>query len=141
MSRSSALRSSREHGELLRGFPIVLRGVFLDTEPAALGRVHSDVGMLQELFGILAVVRIDGDADTAADLQHHSVPHERLPQRGQNPVSDLTGLVRSAEPRQQHGELVAAEPGHRVVVAHAVVQPRWPPPGAAGHRARGPSCR
>ena len=91
---------------------------------AALGRVHRDVGVLQELASGLAVVRVERDADADADLEDQAVDAERLGQRIDQALGHPARGREIGRARQQHRELVAAQPRHGVDPAQRPLQPR-----------------
>jgi len=61
---------------------LVDRGV-VDDEPGVglLGGVHGDIGVLQQLGGVAAVVGVDGDPDTGVQVEADPVQGERLVER------------------------------------------------------------
>ena len=85
-----------------------------------LGQVHGIVCGPQQRVGLLTILRIEADTDTDRNL--HSVPFEG--ERPRNGIQNLQGnrvCVPNLAPRFQHDhELVAADTGHGVAVAHAV---------------------
>ena len=68
-------------------------------------------------------VRYQIDADAAADLHPTLLQLERLGQRPDHPRRAPVGVLPSAGQAHEHGELVAAQPRHRVAVAHHGAQP------------------
>src|SRR5471030_93119 len=84
---------------------------------ALLGAEHGDVGQPQQRFGVAAILRVDADADAAADPQIVAVDQEGLGQRGQQLVRHHARLVVLADVEQADGEFVAAQPRHQVLVA------------------------
>ena len=87
-----------------------------------LGPVHGQVGVAQQLVGAVDVAVHPGDAHAAPDVQLAPVDLERLAQPFQHPVGHLDDVDVVAGVLDQHGELVAAEPGHGVAGPHAGVQ-------------------
>ena len=87
-----------------------------------LGPVHGQVGVAQQLVGAVDVALHPGDAHAAPDVQLAPVDLERLAQPFQHPVGHLDDVDVVAGVLDQHGELVAAEPGHGVAGPHAGVQ-------------------
>ncbi len=99
------------------------RVVHLDLGVALLRLVHRHVSGTQQLLDVHAVLRGQRDAHAALQLQRDVTELERLLQRGQHPLGDLAGVDPGQHPRQVEGELVAAEPGHRVVRAQHPTDP------------------
>ena len=90
---------------------------------AGLRRVHRDVGVAEQLVGVLVRVAPDGDADRAADDEVLAGDRERHLERLDDPARDG---VRPAQPvlvRQQQRELVAAQPRREVVAPDAALDP------------------
>ena len=84
-----------------------------------LGEVHRDVGALQQQVDVVSVSRIARDADARLDVQRQPVDEERLLERREDPLDHvLEDARRLADVRDEDAELVAAEPGHRVGLAH-----------------------
>ena len=84
-----------------------------------LGRVHRDVGVAQQVVGLVALLEAGGDADAGRHLQVLPVDRERDGERGDEARRDGH---RGAELRlveQQDRELVAAEAGGHVAGADA----------------------
>jgi hypothetical protein len=88
-----------------------------------LGRVHGDVGVLEQFGGVVAVVGVDGDPDAGVQVQGHPVQDERRMQGGAELVGDR-GRPLGGRPWDQHGELVPAEPGHGVDLPQRSLEPR-----------------
>ena len=96
--------------------------------PHLLGLVHGHVGTSDEVVAIIGVVRIDGDADTAAygDLGH-SAQLQRLAHLGEHEIRHfLRPLARLVE-RHQGGELVPAEPRQLHVPRADLLEPTGHP--------------
>ncbi len=68
------------------------------------------------------MLRTEDDADGRSDRQLLALDDERLDERGEERVGHLDRLVEVVEIGQQNGELVAAEPRHRVGGAQAARQ-------------------
>src|SRR5439155_3598531 len=73
-----------------------------------------DVRTLEQLLGVLAVTREDGDADARLQLQHEPVNLERLLQRTSNSLRDKQGARAVVRAQKNERELVAAEARHSV---------------------------
>ena len=99
--------------ELPRGRSVHRLGVELEVVPVmALRVVHRRVGVAHQRLEVLAVRGIDGDAD-AGRREELVVAHRNRPgEFVQHALSDLGGILARSEPREQHGELVAAQPRH-----------------------------
>ena len=106
----------------------------VDALAAALGDVHGDVGVAQQLGLVDGLALVEGDADAGADGDLPADQGERRAQGGQDPLGEHP---RRLEIRVlgQDGELVAAQPADGVVLAQAAAQPgpdlaQQPVPGA-----------
>ncbi len=111
----------RQHREAGRVVAVVLGGVDRGRVAGALGDVHRDVGAAEQQAGVRAVLRVRGDADARAHLQALLLQHERLLEQPEAfPRQRLRG--RQARAGQEQGELIAAEPGHRVGRADLLAQ-------------------
>ena len=86
---------------------------------ATLGRVHRVVGMTQQGLLLLAMFRVQGDADAGADLHGVSFQLVGLQQHGADLLGDgkRVSVVRNAV--QHHHELIATQPRHHVRLADA----------------------
>ena len=82
-----------------------------------------------------------GDADARPGVHLAAVDHDRLVQGVEDPLGDLDHGLGVGGVLEEHGELVAAEPGRRVAGAQAAAQPvgHRPQQLVAGAVARG--CR
>jgi len=87
-----------------------------------LARVEGDVGVFQQDLRAVAVLGVGGDADAGADGDLPAVEFHRRGEAGDQAGRELRGVFRRCG-RQHNGELVAAEAGHGVAVAHAMQQP------------------
>ena len=106
------------------GAVLVQRGVEQHEPGVGLfGRVHGDVGALQQLVGVGGVVGIQGHADAGFHVQAQPLECERLLEGGLQLVGDGHGTLAGGDLGQQHGELVAAEPGDGVDLAQRAAQP------------------
>ena len=72
----------------------------------ALGAVHRDVGLAQQLRGLVAA---DGDAERHLDVDLAAGDDDRRAQRGGDPLGHEHRLVDLTQVLQQHRELVAAQ--------------------------------
>ncbi len=97
--------------------------VSLHPAAALLRQVHRHIGVLHQQLEPGRVVRIEGKPDARLDLDRHALQADRLGDGGTQPGGDLAGRAHLADWRQQHGELVAAEPRHYVTGPDAVRQP------------------
>ena len=91
--------------------------------PAALGLVHGRIGVADELRGVLAILRVQADADAGAHI-HLLAAFERegLPQALEDGGRHLAGLLRVAQVFEHEDELVATESAQGVFLAHALAQ-------------------
>jgi hypothetical protein len=94
-----------------------------------LGPIQRHVGAAQHLVGIPSVVGGQRDADAGAD--HHVVAVDviGLAQCRDQALGKGPGMLRSGDVSLQDGKLIAAQPGDRIEVAHAIAQ-------ASGHGAQ-----
>ena len=91
---------------------------------AAFDRIHRLIGAFDERFSVVAVVRVEADADAGADLALFAGHRDRLGDgRKQAAAEDLNGGV-LADIGEQDGEFAATEARHPVAVAHGIAQPR-----------------
>ena len=86
--------------------------------------VHGDIRVLQQGLEIGAVLRRDGDADAGLDVEAGSLEHERSGEFGPDAPAQRLRVHRIGNVRQQDDELVTAEPGDAVALAHDGGQPR-----------------
>ncbi len=112
--------------ELAHGGVVHVLGVELVARRAAgLGRVHGQIGIAQDrgrvLLGRGEVVERDSDRGAGHDLA--PADREWALERGGDPVHDVQHVLLTAELGQQHGEAVDADPGERVLGAHAALDP------------------
>jgi hypothetical protein len=80
-----------------------------------LGPVHGDVRPLDELVDVPTVVGEQRDAEAAADGQREAVDHARRLHDVAQPLDEAGRLVQVDAVPQEHGELVAAQPGDDIV--------------------------
>ena len=112
-----------DQGQLL-GVVVVLLGVVVaDPGVRALGHLQGDVGVLQGQVGRLAVARHEDHAHARLDRDGQAGQVDLLLDRGLDPGQHRGGLELGAHPLQDEAELVAAEPGHGVLVADGLHQP------------------
>ena len=84
--------------------------------------VHRDVGVAQQLLGVVAGLR-ERDADAGGHQQFVAVDQERQPECIGHGGRDLLGLLERRDALEQHRELIAAEPGDRVGRPRALDEP------------------
>ena len=109
----------------LFGAAIAIGGVDRVPRAVALRHVHRDVGLLEQLVDRGGVRREARDPDASVDDQRAIAEEKRLLEI----LEDLArGQLRTRDvrDRQQHGELVAAEPRHGVGLPQC-------PPQSSGH--------
>ena len=80
----------------------------------ALGRVHGDVGVLEQRLGVLAVLGVERDPDARLDLDADVLELEALGDRRAHAGRRVERVLGAADVGEQDGELVAAEAGDRV---------------------------
>ncbi len=117
--RDRVLQRTRRH-ETVRDLFVVRVGEDADTGAAPLRAVHRDIGLAQQRLGVGRAGE-QGDADARADDDRLAVQLVRHRQRARDPLRDGRGGG-DVEPGQHDGELVAAEAGDDVVVAHPRAQ-------------------
>jgi hypothetical protein len=103
---------------------VLVHGRVVDQEPdmGLLGHVHGNVGVLEQLGGVAAVLGVDRDPDAGIQVEGHPADAEGLVERRTELVGDRTGPV-SGCARQQDRELVPAQPGNRVGSSEGPAQP------------------
>ena len=89
----------------------------------ALGVVHRDVRAADQRADVRPVVGRQGDADARAELDGDAADLERALERVEQPERELGRGAAVRQVAQQHGELVAAEPGQGVAAAQRLAQP------------------
>ena len=102
--------------------------------PAALGAVHRDVGVAQQVVRAGDPVAGRGDADARADRDLLAQDRERDPQRVDDAMGDIEGMTQRGVVLEQDRELVATETGGEVVGRDAGPEP-------LGHRDEEPVAR
>ena len=107
----------------------------------ALGHVHRDVGVAQQLVGRLVARRQHRDPDAGVDEELLAALRERRLERGQQPLGDHGRRRRRGRVLDQDRELVAAHPGERVAVAERATQPLGDARPGARRPRRGRGCR
>ena len=110
--------------EALQGPGVHGRVEHPDPGPAGrLGRVHGHVGVAQEPLGVL--VAASGQADPDAGPGQHLPPGHghRGAQDGRHPLAQGDRLALVGDLGDEHGELVAAEPGRQVARPQAAPEP------------------
>lgn len=85
----------------------------------ALGVVHRGVRVGQQRMGVLAVIRVDGDAD-AGGHQHLVAVHHHRPRDGFDQAVGHIGGVGWFHHFAEHDEFVAAQARHRVLGAQGL---------------------
>ena len=89
-----------------------------------LGRVTGHVGLSEQFLGRLDLAGNRHQADAHAHVERSPLPNERVvSNRRDKSCGDLGGLVDGAIV-QQHAELVASEPRHRVTLTHPALEQR-----------------
>ena len=107
--QTKACRSARVHRCVVERVP----------EACVLGHVHRRVSAPKKRFDVDTVAGRSGDADADSEVHGQSFKIDRLLDRRTNAANDLENL-RATRLGHEHGELVAAEPGDRVVLAQSL---------------------
>ncbi len=89
-----------------------------------LGLVHGGIRALDERLGVDAVLGEDADSDRCGDVELAPFDMEGIADGFEDLLGDERGVLGMTELGQEQRELVAAEAGHRVAVAHARLNPR-----------------
>jgi hypothetical protein len=89
--------------------------------PGGLGRVHRDVGVAQQPFG-REPRRAQRDAHARAHRHLAPVDPHRPAHRAHQALGEGRHVLRRPRRLDEHGELVAAEPRHRVAPARGALQ-------------------
>ena len=85
---------------------------------APLGLVHRFVPGLEEVPGLLAVLRVGHDPDADGNGQELlSGGHEGLAEDGADLLRHLLGHPERVHTRQQHDEFITTDAGHRIRAA------------------------
>ena len=87
-------------------------------------RIERQVGMHEQVLGVVGVDRIDGDAGAGARKDGGALEIDRLVDARQDALGNAVDVLAGAGARQDHDELVAAEPhaevGGAAGFAHAL---------------------
>ena len=94
---------------------------------ARLRVIHGGVGIAHDLVGVVVLGPAEGDADARRGEDFAPADRKGRAQRFLNPERDGVGLLLVAELVQQNGELVSAQPGERVALPQARLEPRATP--------------
>ena len=99
-----------------------LRAQHRQEEPAhaaavGLGLVEREVGVRDQFVHVRAVIGRDGDAGAGADMEDVVVDGERIRQPFEDRLDDVADDARVPAARDDHHELVAAEPAHQADLA------------------------
>ena len=88
-----------------------------------LGRIHREVGVLQEVEQLGAIARRQRDSDAGVAGKLVAIAIERRPQRLVDPRDQRVDILDTRDVVLQDGELVAAEPRDEIVGADRLAQP------------------
>ena len=77
---------------------------------------------LRRFFGIIAIQRINSDADAGGDEGFLTVQRDGGARRFDDLAGDDGGILRLVDFLQDHGEFVASKAGHGVFLAYALLQ-------------------
>ena len=83
-----------------------------------LGAVHGGIGVLQQGLDRLAIAGIDADAHAGGDIELMGAQPQRRGEGLDEAVGLEGGLLPGGQVFRQHHELIAAEPGEGVILAH-----------------------
>ncbi|HLB55605.1 MAG TPA: hypothetical protein VJK71_10925 [Gemmatimonadales bacterium] len=86
--------------------------------------VEGDVGAPKKAFGVPRVLREEGQPDACRYVYFPTVDSEWGAHSIEQLPSHAGGVFRIADPLQDHGELVPAQPRHGVDLSDASFQPR-----------------
>src|SRR5215211_2548737 len=111
-----------EEREAVRAVVVALARVHLAAARMLLRDVHRDVRALQQRVDVVAVIRIEGDADARLDLEREAVDRERLLERLPQLAGDGDGRGRVDDAREQHAELVPTQTRHRVALSQRAAE-------------------
>ena len=119
---SAVLQARLEHAP--RGHPLIhlLLEEAVGAAPLALGASKRHIGIPQELVGLVLAFCRERDAEAGTDHDILPVDGERHCQRVQDARRERSRLNRLAATLLQNGELVAADAGQRILLAHAIAQ-------------------
>jgi hypothetical protein len=103
---------------------VLVHGRVVDQEPdvCLFGQIHGHVGVLKQLSSVAAVLRVDRDPDARVQVEGDPADAEGLLQRRTELVGHRAGPVSGCS-RQQHRELVPAQPGDGVGFSEGPAQP------------------
>ena len=114
----------RHEGQELGLVPVDDLVVDLEADARFLRGVHRDVCVTEQHVGILRMRRIQRDPHAAGDIEIELLDTDRPPETFDDMLRDDRGRLVVGKVRQEHPELVAAEPGHQVAVAQRLRDPR-----------------
>ena len=78
-----------------------------------LGEIHRDVGAAQQFLGADRLVVGQRDADAGADLDEAAVERDRIVEKADEAVADLSRALHRLRAVEHDGELVAADTGEK----------------------------
>ena len=85
--------------------------------------LHRELGVADQILGIVDLVAAERDADRACDADFEVGHAERRRERRFDPAGDLVGLRRIVFERQQDTEFVTAGPRQHIDRAQRALQP------------------
>ena len=111
----------------LQAFDGLRRHVFREeaerVSSLALGCIHRHIGILDERFRILAVVRVDADADAAGNAERIAVEVKRRLKFARDPLGRHRGIGERADRTENNQKFIAAEAGNGIVFTRTSVEP------------------
>ncbi len=106
-----------------------------------LGAIQRQIGVAQQVIGIMAIGRRHRDADGRADGHHVALDDVGLADDVDETLRQHGQLLRRLHFRHQHGELIAAEPRRGIALPQRRARCGRQHPAAAGRRWDGRACR
>ena len=88
----------------------------------ALGAIHGEIGILQQILRIAAVGGMQRDADAAGRMDGRRLEIDFLGDNGKNPPGKVCRILAAGDIRLKDRELVAAEARQRILVADGLAQ-------------------
>ena len=87
-----------------------------------LGPIERGIRIADQGLGVIAVVGIDGDAETGTKVQLLVIDLERRQEGVEDLLGDLGGVLGAVDAGQQEQEIIGAEPCHGIAPTHGADQ-------------------